>query len=495
LKYLVEFKNISKSFPGVQALKNVTFGVVKGSVHCLIGENGAGKSTLIKILSGAYQMDSGEIIIDGKRAIIDNPRRAIKHGISFIYQEQNLIPQLSVEDNITLGTEDSAFGVLRKQNNTEVAKRILDRLSLGLDLKKRLGDLSYADRQMVAIAKALHLESTLIVMDEASGALTVNEQDKLFGIIKGLKSHGVTIIYISHNLDDIYRIGDYVTVLRDGEYIDTLEVEKINRDGLIKMMVGKTLSESFTHKDHRAGECILSLRNVTLKGVLKKISIDVYGGEIIGIYGLVGSGRTELARVIFGADTFEEGEIRILNKTMKFKSPKKALRKGIALVPEDRRQQGLIGLLSVKSNISLPSAHGISRLGVIQNKEETKLAKKYVGWLNIKTPTIDQQVQYLSGGNQQKVVISKMLTTDPKILLMDEPTRGIDVGAKAEIFRIMKELADLGAGIIMFSSELQEVLKVSDRIFIMYKGSIIKELSPSEATKDKILHYATGGGD
>jgi ABC-type sugar transport system ATPase subunit len=296
-------------------------------------------------------------------------------------------------------------------------------------------------------------------------------------------------------LDDIYRIGDYVTVLRDGEYIDTLEVEKINRDGLIKMMVGKTLSESFTHKDHRAGECILSLRNVTLKGVLKKISIDVYGGEIIGIYGLVGSGRTELARVIFGADAFEEGEIRILNKTMKFKSPKKALRKGIALVPEDRRQQGLIGLLSVKSNISLPSAHGISRLGVIQNKEETKLAKKYVGWLNIKTPTIDQQVQYLSGGNQQKVVISKMLTTDPKILLMDEPTRGIDVGAKAEIFRIMKELADLGAGIIMFSSELQEVLKVSDRIFIMYKGSIIKELSPSEATKDKILHYATGGGD
>jgi ribose transport system ATP-binding protein len=479
----------------VQALKNVSFGVVKGSVHCLIGENGAGKSTLIKILSGAYQMDSGEIIIDGERAIIDNPRQAIKHKISFIYQEQNLIPQLNVEDNITLGTEDSKFGMLKKKNNTEVAKRILEKLSLGLDLKKRVGDLSYAERQMVAIAKALHSESALIVMDEASGALTINEQEKLFEIIDGLRVHGVTIVYISHNLDDIYRIGDYVTVLRDGEHIDTLEVGKINRDNLIKMMVGKTLSEPYSHKDNRAGECILSLRNITLKGVLKNICLDVYEGEIIGIYGLVGSGRTELARLIFGADTFDEGEIKILDKTTRFKSPKKAIQKGIALVPEDRRQQGIIGLLSVKSNISLPVARAMSRLGMIQNREEMRLTKKYVDWLNIKTPTIDQQVQFLSGGNQQKVVISKMLTTNPKILLMDEPTRGIDVGAKAEIFKIMKELADLGAGILMFSSEVQEVLKVSDRIFIMYKGSIIKELSPSEATKDEILHYATGGGD
>jgi ABC-type sugar transport system ATPase subunit len=330
-------------------------------------------------------------------------------------------------------------------------------------------------------------------MDEATSSLTIHEQHTLFEMINNLKAHGVTVIYISHNLDEIFEIGDYVTVLRDGEHIGTLKINAVTKDHLIRMMVGRKISETERLKIYSTKRRpVLSIRNLSKKGTLHSINVDLQRGEIIGVYGLIGSGRTELARVLFGADDFDEGEVVLENLSIKPRSPKKALGRGIALIPEDRRLHGIIGLLSVRSNISLSNSKAISQFGVIINRKDKTLAQKYVKNFNIKTPGIEQQVQFISGGNQQKIVISKVLSTNPKVLLMDEPTRGIDVGAKAEIFRLMQELADSGVSIIMFSSELPEVLKMSNRILVMYKGSVVKELDPVKTTQDQVLLYAIG---
>ena len=492
MKYLVEFRNVTKTFPGVQALQDVTFGVQRGTVHCLVGENGAGKSTLIKILSGAYTMDSGEIIYEGKPVRIDSPHEAQQQKINLIYQEQNLIPQLTVQENITLGTERVKLGLIRKKEESSIALESLDKLAVHVDVNGIVEDLSVAEKQMVAIAKALHLDSKLIVMDEATSSLTVNEQKKLFEVIVGLKNHGVTVIYISHNLDEVFEIGDFITVLRDGNHVGTCSIRDVSKDELIRMMVGRKIEETYTSTPVKNKKYVLCLNNLTRGNRLNRISLKLYPGEIVGVYGLVGSGRTELARVLFGADGFDGGEIILDGKHINPRSPRRALLKGIALIPEDRRMHGIIGLLSVRSNISLASLKTISNVGVVVNKKDNKLAERYVTKLSIKTPSIEQQVQFLSGGNQQKVVISKVLSTNPKVLLMDEPTRGIDVGAKSEIFRIMRELANLGVAVMMFSSELPEVLKMSDRILIMHNGTIVKELDPSSATQDQVLLYAIG---
>jgi len=490
--YVVEFLHVTKTFPGVQALSDVTFGVLRGTVHCLVGENGAGKSTLIKILSGAYKMDSGEIMFEGKPVKIDSPHESQKHKINLIYQEQNLISQLTVRENITLGTESTKLGLIGKNEESRTTLESLNKLSLNVDVNGVVADLSVAEKQMVSIAKALHRDSKLIVMDEATSSLTVNEQYKLFEVIESLKNHGVTVIYISHNLDEVFQIGDSITVLRDGKHIGTFKINDVTKEEVIQMMVGRKLTDTYTRKPERETQCVLSLRNVTKKNQLHAVNFDLCAGEIVGVYGLVGSGRTELARVLFGADGFDDGEIILDGRSIMPKSPRRALSRGIALIPEDRRTHGIIGLLNVRSNISLSSSKAISSFGVVINKKDRQLAHRYVKELGIKTPSIEQQVQFLSGGNQQKVVISKVLSTNPKVLLMDEPTRGIDVGAKSEIFRIMRELSDTGVAIIMFSSELPEVLKMSDRILVMHDGAIVKELDPSTATQDQVLRYAIG---
>jgi ABC-type sugar transport system ATPase subunit len=492
VKYLVEFRDVIKTFPGVYALKDVTFGVYPSTVHCLVGENGAGKSTLVKILSGAYSMDSGEILLEGKSVRIDSPHEAQQHRINLIYQEQNLISQLTVQENITLGTERVHMGVIRKKDELSVAIASLDKLSMKIDVNGIVADLSVAEKQMVSIAKALHLDSKLIVMDEATSSLTVNEQEKLFKVITGLKDHGVTVIYISHNIDEIFEIGDFVTVLRDGRHIGTFDMHEVAKDELIHMMVGRRISETHMLNSLKHGKCVLQVKNLNKKNQLNGISFNLYRGEVVGVYGLVGSGRTELARVLFGADGFDDGEITVDGKVFNPRSPSRALLRGIALIPEDRRMHGIIGSMSVRSNISLAGLKTISKFGVVMARKDKVLAKQYVQELNIKTPSIEQQVQYLSGGNQQKVVISKVLSTKPKVLLMDEPTRGIDVGAKSEIFRIMRTLSKKGVAVLMFSSELQEVLKMSSRVLIMHEGSIVKELDPLSSTQDQVLLYAIG---
>jgi ribose transport system ATP-binding protein len=492
MAFVVEFQHVTKRFPGVQALSDVSFGVHRGTVHCLVGENGAGKSTLIKILSGAYKMDFGEIIFEGRPVKIDSPHEAQKYKINLIYQEQNLIPKLTVRENITLGTESTKLGLIRKKEEYCTTLECLNKLSLNVDVNGIVSGLSVAEKQMVSIAKALHLESKLIVMDEATSSLTVHEQYKLFEVIESLKSHGVTVIYISHNLDEVFQIGESITVLRDGKHMGTFRIEDVTKEEVIRMMVGRKLTDTYTVKPEKKKVRMLSLRNVTKKNQLHTVSFDLYAGEIVGVYGLVGSGRTELARVLFGAEGFDGGEIILDGRSISPTSPRRALSRGIALIPEDRRTHGIIGLLNVRSNISLSSLKAISHFGVVMKRKDRQLAHRYVKELSIKTPSIEQQVQFLSGGNQQKVVISKVLSTNPKVLLMDEPTRGIDVGAKSEIFRIMRELSERDVAIIMFSSELQEVLKMSDRILVMHDGMIVKELDPSLATQDQVLRYAIG---
>ncbi|MCL4385852.1 MAG: sugar ABC transporter ATP-binding protein [Cyanobacteria bacterium] len=493
MNFKLEFKEINKSFPGVQALKDISFGIYPATVHCLVGENGAGKSTLIKILSGAYQKDSGEIIIDGKHVDIESPREAQQLKIGFIYQEQNLLNNLTVGENITLGTEKRKFGLIDKRKDLEVVTDILEKLSLEIDCNSLVSNLGVAEKQLVAIAKALHLKNNIIVMDEASEALTFEEQKKLFDIISDLKSSGVTILYISHNLSEIFEIGDYVSVLRDGMHISTVRVDKVNKDELIKMMVGKNLFQDSYKKPVKSTECILSIKNLSRHGKLKSISFDVYSGEIVGFYGLTGAGRTELARIIFGADSFDEGEIYVNGKSFFPGSPSNSLKNGISLIPEDRREQGVIEILDVSTNIYITSIKSVSAFGVVMNRKVSQLARNYIEKLKIKTPSLNQQVKFLSGGNQQKIVVSKILNTNPKILLMDEPTRGIDVGAKSEIFQLMRELADSGVTIIMFSSELSEIISICNRIFVMYRGKLTKEFSSEDVSQDKILYYATGG--
>jgi len=494
MAFKLEFRNVNKAFPGVQALKDISFGINEGTVHCLVGENGAGKSTLIKILSGAYHMDSGKILLDGEHIKIDNPHVAQQYKIGFIYQDQNLLDNLNVKENITLGTENTKFGIINKAYDYKVTKEVSEKLSMELDFNRLVSDLSIAEKQLVAIAKTLHLKNEMIVMDESTSSLTFKEQEKLFNIILSLKLQGVTIIYISHNLDEIFEIGDFISVLRDGKHMGTKKVSEIKKGELVEMIVGKkVVKNSFKKSKDIKEDCILSLKNISKRGSLNSISFNLYKGEIIGFYGLVGAGRTELAQVIFGADNFDEGEIILNGKSIRPESPSRSIRRGISLIPEDRRGQGIIGILDVSSNIYLSNPGSISKFGLINGKKIKELSKKFISRLRIKTPSLNQQVKFLSGGNQQKVVIAKILNSNPKILLMDEPTKGIDVGTKSEIFQFMKELAYSGVAIIMFSSELPEVLSMCSRIFVMYRGSIVKELNSKEVSKDKLLHYATGG--
>ncbi len=490
---VLKMRHIRKTFPGVVALDNVNFDLTRGEVHILLGENGAGKSTLVKILSGAYQKTSGEISLHGEKIEVKSPRHAQQLGIGIIYQEFNLIPHLTVSENIFLGREFYWLtGIINEKKMNTEAMKILDDLGIKIDPKSTINTLGIAQQQMVEVAKALSLNANILIMDEPTSALSENEIKELFTTIRRLKEKGVSIIYISHRLEELFEIGDRVTVLRDGHYVSTHLISEVTEAELIRMMVNRELKEQYPRQAVTRGEEILHVEDICTHKRLKNISFCLYKGEILGIAGLLGSGRTELARAIFGADRIDSGKIYVEGKAQKITSPRKAINLKIGYLTEDRKKQGLVLNLSLKENVCLPSVERFSRFGIVESKKEREAAKKYINELRIKTPGPDQKVMYLSGGNQQKVVMSKWLCSKADILIFDEPTRGIDVGSKVEIYQLMNTLTAEGAAILMISSDLPEILGMSDRILVMHEGKIVDEYLSAEASQEKILHSALG---
>ncbi len=492
-KILLEMNHIRKEFPGVLALKDVSFQLHAGEVHALLGENGAGKSTLIKILGGIYSSDAGEIVIDGNIATINSVQDAQKYGISVIHQELVLVPHMTVAENIYLGREPllrkSRFVDFREMN--EAAKQILDSFELDIKPENEVSDLTIAQQQMVEIIKALSFNAKILVMDEPTSSLSEKDVDFLFENIQKLKKANVGIIYISHRMSELKQIADKITVIRDGEYIGTRDSTTTTNDELIAMMVGRQLTNYYTRTFGNPAEKVLEVKNLSAGKLLKDVSFHLNSGEILGFAGLVGAGRSEVMRCIFGVDPIDSGEIFVNGEKVSINNPQEATRMGIALVPESRKKEALFPDQSVMFNITIKSLDDFIRGVRVNHGKEESISTEFVDKMAIKTPTLDQIVANLSGGNQQKVVIGRWLATSPKILIMDEPTRGVDVGAKAEIYAIMNELVKEGVAIIMISSELPEVINMSDRVVVMSNGRITGRLSREGLTQEKIMHYAT----
>lgn len=493
---ILQLQNITKKFPGVLALDEFSFDIYPNEIHALLGENGAGKSTLMKIISGVYQKDSGNVLFHGKSASIKDPLSAQEQGITIIHQELNLFPQLTVAQNIFIGREPRGFfkGVLDEKQLNEDAEVILKSLKLNISPTEKVVDLTVAKQQMVEIAKALSFKAEVLIMDEPTSALTESEIVQLFRIIKDLRDNGVAIVYISHRLAELEELADRVTVMRDGKWVNTVMYEDTSNPELISLMVGRDIDKMFHKNESQIGEVLLEVHGVNRKGYLKDINIAVRRGEILGIAGLMGAGRSELAKAIFGADKIDSGELHIDGKKVSINSPVDAIKLGIGYLTEDRKKNGLVLSHSVEDNTILASlGKVINSLGVINSGSCKEVTQKQVNSLKIKTPTLEQKVVNLSGGNQQKVIIAKWLCCDSRLLIFDEPTRGIDVGAKVEVYDLMSQLAAKGVAIIMISSELPEVLAMSDRILVMHEGRITGELSAQEASQEKIMSYATGG--
>ncbi|MFH0881930.1 MAG: sugar ABC transporter ATP-binding protein [bacterium] len=492
-KILLEMCNITKTFPGVTALEDINFELKSGEIHVLLGENGAGKSTLVKILSGAHPKNAGIIRLNGDEVEIRNPRHAQELGIGVIYQELNLVPHLTVAENIFLGREPTLkFGVIDKRKMLEDAGAILRELDVDLDSDSRIFDLGLAQQQMVEVAKALSLDARILIMDEPTSALTTHEIGELFQAITRLKMKGVGIIYISHRMEELFEIGDRVTVLRDGKLVGTRNLDQVNRPTLIRMMVNREVNEQFPVSETRKGEEILRVEHLNRGETLKDISFTVHRGEILGIAGLLGSGRTELARAVFGVDRIDSGKVYLKGRLQTHLSPRNSINHGLGFLTEDRKLHGLVLDLSVRDNICLPSIERLSKFGVVSNSRETSMAVRYIDELKIKTPSIHQKTLYLSGGNQQKVVISKWLCCDSEIFLFDEPTRGVDVGSKMEIYKLIRELASRGVAVVMISSELPEILGMSDRILVMGNGRIRGHFEAQKTSPEQILNCALG---
>jgi ABC-type sugar transport system ATPase subunit len=489
---ILEMRDISKHFPGVLALQNVNFSARASKVNVLIGENGAGKSTLMKILAGVIEKDGGSITVGGEKVQIKNPLDARRARIAMIHQELNLVPYLSIAENIHLGRMPARLGVVDKRRMIESASELLRDIGLPLDARTILEQLSTGQKQMVEIVKAMSIGCRIIIMDEPTSSLTEHEVKILFGLIDRLRSEGVAIIYISHKLDEVFAIGDTIWVLRDGQNVGEFPVDSIDRHTLIRHMVGREITTLYPRSEVSKGATALSVEKLTLRGKFKDVSFDVKKGEVLGLFGLVGAGRSEVAHAIFGSHPAESGSLTVEGKKVSIRSTRDALRAGIGFVPEDRKLMGLNTLGSVAHNITLPLFDLVSRLGVLNARIEKAICEKMVHRLNIKTPTTRQLVNNLSGGNQQKVVLSKWIARNAKILILDEPTRGVDVGAKAEIHKLMDELTMQGVAVIMISSELPEILGMSDRICVMHDGRLTGCLEKSEATQERIMYYATG---
>ncbi len=491
----IEMINISKTFPGVYALDGVDFSVRGGEVHALVGENGAGKSTLMKVLAGVYKMDEGEIRINGERAEINNPFEAKKYGIGMIYQEFSLIPELSIAQNVFFGMEKTHAGgfFLNKRQMNEFARQLLMQLNLAVDPRRKILELTVGEQQIVEVAKALATDAKIVVMDEPTSALSKDEKENLFAIIRKLKERGISIIYITHRMKEIFEIADSVTIMRDGKKVGDYPVANVSEGDVVRLMVGRALGSIYQReRTGRKGDVVLKVQGLTKANVFKNISFEVREGEVLGIAGLMGAGRTEIVRAIFGLDSLDSGTILYHDALVRFSHPRKAIKYKIGYVPEDRKRLGFIPLFGVTRNISLPYLPWISHLGWVNQKKQLAIAVKYSEMLAIKMSSLDQRVMDLSGGNQQKVVLGKWLASNAKLLILDEPTRGIDVGAKSEIHGLISDLVRHNMAIIMISSELPEILGISDRIIVIHEGELTAELDHTEANEERIMLAATG---
>jgi ribose transport system ATP-binding protein len=489
---ILELTNISKMYPGVVALSDVSLEIKQGEVHALIGENGAGKSTLVKCCSGAIKPNSGTIKIDGEEFTSLTPELSEKKGVSVIYQEFNLVNELTVAENVFLGRAIRKNGIfLDNQAMFDETKRIFKELNIDINPNELVKNLTVGYQQMVEIAKSLSLNSKILFMDEPSASLTKTEVEDLFQVVETLKKSGVTIIYISHRLEEIFKICDKITVLRDGKSIQTLNVKNTDQRHLIELMVGREFTETFPPKpDCITDEIIFDVQNLSGNGV-KDISFHLKRGEILGFGGLMGAGRTEMAELLFGVKKHTSGTIYLNNKEVKTKSPESVINQGIVYVSEDRKQKGALLDISIRENIAISILKRISRFSIVNDKEEDKIAKKYMEQLSIKAPTMKQKLKNLSGGNQQKVILGKCLSTLPDLIILDEPTRGIDVGAKFEIYKLIIEMVEQGKGVIMISSEMEELMGLSDRILVLSSGELTGELMKEDFSQEKILEYAS----
>lgn len=491
---LLKMESIRKTFPGVVALDNVNMDLYKGEVHAICGENGAGKSTLMKILSGIYQPDSGALYLKGQKTSIYGTQSAQQLGICIIHQELNLAPHLTVAQNMFLGREPMKYGkILDEKKLNQMAAEILQSLHLDIKPTTLVKDLSVSKQQMIEICKALSVKSQILIMDEPTSALSEAEIDELFRIIHKLKTEGVGIFYISHRLEELKHIVDRISILRDGCYIGTWEYGQLSLDEIIAKMVGRTLSDKFPQRNLQIGETVFEVHNISRKGVIRDISFQLHKGEVLGIAGLMGAGRTELARAIFGADHKDSGRILLEGQEITINNPLEAIKAGIAYLSEDRRRDGLALDLEVDKNITLANIEAILNFcKIISKNKEKSMAEKYIKDLRIKTPGLRQKVVNLSGGNQQKVVIAKWLCRNSRVVIFDEPTRGIDVGAKFEVHELINALVTQGVGVIIISSELPEIIGMCDRIIVLHDGEFTGELVKSEATQERILNLATG---
>lgn len=490
---ILRLTNISKSYAGVQALRNVDFDLREGEVHALLGENGAGKSTLVKVITGVHQADTGDIYLDGKPVVLNNPREATRRGISAIYQELSIFPDLDIAENIFAGRQPAnTAGLVNWRKMYTESEKLLELLGVRLDLKAKARSLSIAQQQMIEIARALSLNARILIMDEPTSALMLSEVADLFRIVRRLRNDGTAVLFISHRLDELFELADRVTVLRDGQYVDTCPMEGVTREALIRMMVGRSVSNLFPKQAVETGEVVLQVQNLSRRGKFENVSFELRRGEILGMAGLVGAGRTEVAEAIFGINPASSGNIRVNGNTVHIRDPRQAMALGLAYVPEDRQNHGLVLPMDVAENISLPVLPEYTRNGWLDQKTARRAAHQSAAQMEVRASSVWQKVRELSGGNQQKVVLAKWLATNPRILILDEPTRGIDVGTKAAVHKLMGDLAAQGLAILMISSELPEIMAMSDRILVMREGRVTGQLSREEATQEKVMMAATG---
>lgn len=490
----IEMKGINKAFGSNQVLKDAGFVLEDGEVHALMGENGAGKSTLMKILTGVYTRDAGTVIVDGKEVIYKSPQEAEKAGIVFIYQELNVLFDLTVEENLFMGKEiTKGFGICDKKAMRKKAQEAMDKMGVKIPINAVMSDLSVGQQQMVEICKALMVDAKVLIMDEPTAALTQSETEGLFKLIKSLRKKGVSIVYISHRMEEIFELCDRITILRDGTYVGTEKIKDINMDDIVRMMIGREIGERFPARDAKIGKEMLRVEGLTKGKTFKDVNFSVKAGEVLGVSGLMGAGRTEIMHAIFGNLPFESGKIFIEGKEVTIRNAREAINAGIGFITEDRKTEGLLLEKSISENIALANLGKISDKSVVKKSKVDELVKKGIDEFHIKCFGPDHECNNLSGGNQQKVVFAKWVYTDPKILILDEPTRGVDIGAKKEIYSVINNLAAKGVAIILVSSELPEVLGMSDRIMVVHEGKITGIIDAKEADQEKVMTLATGG--
>ena len=493
---VIELRGISKSFPGVKALSGVDFDIYPGELHALCGENGAGKSTLIKVMTGAHTPDEGSILVNGEAVSFSSPQQALSMGIACIYQELSIVPQLDVAKNIFLGnmfTKGKTGFLDKKRLYRDAAEILHDHIKLNIDPHEIAGRLSVAQQQMVEIGRALTRQAKVIIMDEPTSSLSDKEVETLFELIRMLKADGIAIIYISHKLDEVMQLSDRITILRDGQRIKTVNTTDTTKERLISDMLGRELSNMYNKQPAEIGGTVLEVNSLTRSGVFSDISFSVKSGEIVGFFGLVGAGRTEIMRAIFGMDRYDSGEVILGGEKLRGRSPSRAIRSGIGFATEDRKSEGLALRLSVLANMTIVKLSQLSRFGVISRKRQRRTADEYVSSISIKTPSVAQLVGNLSGGNQQKVVVAKWLMMEPRVLILDEPTRGIDVGSKSEIYSLIVRLAQQGVAVILVSSEIEEILGICDKVNVIHEGRLVSTLDAAISSTHDVLTSAFGG--